>query len=96
MPRRRRTYLQCEGEDWEKARMRALVRDDFRCQHPGCTETRLRRLEVHHIQQRIHGGTHDLENLITLCKEHHADQHPHLRRELESREPTLEYPWREL
>lgn len=93
----RRTYLACSGEEWEKARMRALVRDEFQCQHPGCTEGSLRLLEVHHIRQRIHGGTHDLENLITLCRLHHAERHPHLTRQVAGHQAELsEYPWREL
>lgn len=28
----KKPYLQCVGEVWQKARMRALVRDDFKCQ----------------------------------------------------------------
>lgn len=88
--------LPAAGEDWEKARMRALVRDDFRCQHPGCEETRLRRLEVHHLVHRARGGTHDLNNVITLCKAHHAERHPHLARQLDRDAPALPYPWREL
>lgn len=94
---RRSNYLPCEGEAWQKARMRALVRDNFTCQHPGCEETRLGHLEVHHIRQRVHGGTHALENLQTLCRRHHADVHPHLRHILAADPPELDgYPWREL
>jgi 5-methylcytosine-specific restriction endonuclease McrA len=97
MPPRRSSYLPAQGEAWEKARMRALVRDSFTCQHPGCGETRLRLLQVHHIQPRIQGGTHDLANLTTLCKQHHADRHPHLRRMLDAATPELDgYPWKEL
>jgi 5-methylcytosine-specific restriction endonuclease McrA len=94
---RRRAYLGCTGEEWQKARMRALVRDGFQCQHPGCDETRLRYLEVHHRVERQHGGTHDLANLLTLCQEHHAAHHPHLARELERGQAPLEgYPWKEI
>jgi 5-methylcytosine-specific restriction endonuclease McrA len=92
----RRSYLPCSGDDWEKARMRALVRDDFCCQHPGCDESRLRRLEVHHILPRINGGQHELDNLLTLCRQHHAELHPHLRRELDDPGEALAYPYREL
>lgn len=88
--------LRAWGEDWQKARMRALVRDEFRCQEPGCTEDRLRRLEVHHILPRARGGQHDLDNLVTLCRVHHAARHPHLGRVLEREEHHLSYPWREL
>ena len=94
---RRTAYLPAQGEAWEKARMRALVRDDFTCQHTDCGETRLRQLQVHHVLPRIQGGTHDLANLTTLCKAQHADQHPHLRRLLDTDAPELDgYPWKEL
>lgn len=99
---RRPHYPQCEGEDWQRARMRCLVRDNFRCQAHRlglgpCDEGRLRFLVVHHIKARINGGTHDLDNLITLCRRHHADIHPHLRYELEAANRELgDYPWREL
>lgn len=84
-------YLQCKGEHWEKQRMKALVRDDFTCQFAqldlkpiegGCSheqpEIRLRFLHVHHKVERIHGGTHDLDNLLTICKAHHVQKHPHM------------------
>ncbi|NNF87899.1 MAG: hypothetical protein HKM97_05200, partial [Acidimicrobiia bacterium] len=56
----------------------------------GCTSRY--RLEIHHIIPRSQGGTHDLENLTTLCwwhhhiaihgRGHHIDPHspPHRRR----------------
>lgn len=78
-------YLQCRGEAWDKARMRTLVRDNFQCQahklnlcSEPCTETRLRFLHVHHIEERQNGGTHDLNNLITVCRVHHVQIHPHM------------------
>lgn len=90
----RSQYLQCKGEEWEKARMRALVRDDFTCQFArlgleevaSCThahpENRLRKLQVHHLKKRINGGTHDDENLITICTAHHMEIHPHMKLDL--------------
>jgi 5-methylcytosine-specific restriction endonuclease McrA len=76
-------YLGLKGDAWYKARMQALVRDDFCCQayrlgisDIPCSEMRLRELHVHHIRMRIHGGSHDLDNLITLCKTHHETLHP--------------------
>ncbi|MBI5670653.1 MAG: HNH endonuclease [Chloroflexi bacterium] len=90
-------YLQCWGEAWEEARMRALVRDNFTCQahvlglcDEPCTENRLRRLHVHHIQERQAGVTHDLENLITLCRNHHIQLHPHMRYQYAMRNRVLE------
>lgn len=90
-------YLECRGEDWDKARMRALVRDDFTCQahtlglcEEPCQENRLRHLHVHHIVPRIQGGTHDLSNLLTLCTTHHIRLHPHMLYDLPQRERVLE------
>lgn len=93
----KKPYLQCSGEAWEKARMRALVRDSFTCQAHAlglcdepCPENRLRHLHVHHLQERQAGGTHDLENLITLCCDHHIQLHPHMRFQYIMRDKMLE------
>ena len=99
--KRRARYLQCAGEEWHKARMACLVRDGFRCQAERlglgpCDEERLRCLVVHHIRPRIAGGTHHLRNLVTLCRRHHAEIHPHLQHELEGRLPEIAYPRKEL
>ena len=32
-------------------------------------------LDVHHLVHREHGGTHDKENLTTLCDGHHVAHH---------------------
>lgn len=102
-------YLQCTGEEWDKARMRTLVRDNFECQAaklglPDCEDCsaqtpqgRLRKLSVHHKQLRVHGGTHDLENLLTVCYEHHIMIHPHMRFELaEGENKGFDLPLREI
>jgi 5-methylcytosine-specific restriction endonuclease McrA len=60
---------------WQKQRMRCLVRDNFTCQHPGCTENRLKQISVHHLVPRCEGGLDDLSNLITLCMRHHRVAH---------------------
>ena len=90
----KKPYLQCTGEEWEKVRMRILVRDGFTCQAhrlglgdvEHCSEddpeTRVRHLHVHHIKQRQHGGTHDPDNLITVCRLHHHEIHPHMKFEV--------------
>lgn len=95
-------YLQASGEDYEKARMRCFVRDEFTCQFQAlglpeiegicdCAnpQTKLRYLQCHHKKQRLHGGTHDLENLVTVCKSHHEQIHPHMRFELPMANKTL-------
>lgn len=70
----RKPYLQASGDYWLKQRMRALVRDDFRCQfhmlglqplEGVCTheqpEKRLRALQVHHIKGRMNFLPHQIE-----------------------------------
>jgi hypothetical protein len=99
---RRSSYLNLGTEEWKKARMSVLVRDNFTCkaheiglsEHP-CEEFSLKKLQVHHIQMRIHGETHDFDNLITLCFDHHAILHPWMKREFPFGE-TLDYPFKEL
>lgn len=83
--------------------MRALVRDDFKCRahelgvcEEPCQETRVRFLQVHHIIERQYGGDHSLDNLITVCREHHADIHPHMRFEESCKQPEFELNMREL
>jgi hypothetical protein len=51
-----------------KVRRFVLLRDGG-CTIDGCTSRY--RLEVHHIVPRSQGGTHDVENLATLCWWHH-------------------------
>lgn len=100
----RSSYLSVKGEFWKKVRMRVLVRDDFTCQvhrlglcNEPCGENRLRDLQVHHIRPRITGGTHDPDNLITLCREHHMQLHPWMRRELPMKQQKIGgYPVKEL
>ncbi len=54
-------------------RRAVLIRDRGRCQVPGC---RCRQhLALHHIRFRSQGGTHDPDNLITLCWAHHDMVH---------------------
>jgi 5-methylcytosine-specific restriction endonuclease McrA len=90
-------------ENWQKIRMRVLVRDDFSCQAhqlrlcvKPCDETKLDHLHVHHIRERQHGGSDSLDNLITLCHEHHIQIHPWMRRIMPLARPEAEYPVREL
>ena len=32
-------------------------------------------LDIHHVVERQHGGTDEMDNLITLCKKHHEMEH---------------------
>jgi HNH endonuclease len=54
-------------------RRAVLLRDQRRCQVPGCTNARW--LDVHHIELRSEGGRHSLENLTCLCSAHHRATH---------------------
>lgn len=49
----------------------ALNRDEHRCRLCGFALVP----HVHHIVRRADGGTNDLENLITVCPNHHAMVH---------------------
>jgi 5-methylcytosine-specific restriction endonuclease McrA len=46
-----------------------LERDGYRCTNCGATE----RLEVHHIVAAEDGGPMTMENLTTLCFDHHRE-----------------------
>lgn len=85
-------------EAWQKARMKALVRDDFACQahqldlcEESCGESRLSKLHVHHLKMRINGGSHELDNLLTLCELHHEQIHPWMKKRKAIRQKSLEY-----
>jgi hypothetical protein len=61
-----------------KTKRFVLVRDGFRCTftHANgrrCSNTRF--LDIHHIKPRATGGTHDPQNLATLCSGHHLQHH---------------------
>lgn len=56
---------------WKRNRARTLKLDNHMCRL--CTFRLC--LHVHHIRRRADGGTDALENLITLCPNHHALAH---------------------
>ena len=76
------------GENWSAQRMKALERDDFGCQTPGCERSQADHqaefktgLHVHHIRPLSSFSDNGenvnferanrLENLVTVCIEHH-------------------------
>jgi hypothetical protein len=69
--------LQSEGKRRKtippKTRRQILERDRHRCATSGCTNTR--GLQIHHKDERNQGGSHDAENLITLCRSCHEMMH---------------------
>jgi Holliday junction resolvasome RuvABC DNA-binding subunit len=50
-----------------------LLRDQRRCQVPGCQNTCW--LDLHHLEPRSAGGRHTLDNLTCLCGAHHRAAH---------------------
>lgn len=77
--------------------MRALVRDNFTCRAfdiglstEPCTENRLRFLHVHHLKERINGGNHELDNLLTICRAHHIKLHPYMAFEYAIKDKEIE------
>lgn len=52
---------------------RALTERDGVCQFPGCSESRY--VDAHHIVHWAEGGETSLDNLVTLCRFHHARLH---------------------
>jgi hypothetical protein len=60
--------------DWQAGRSAVLEHDSFACQAPGCPHTGLA-LDLHHRRERWQGGSHRLDNLVSLCRVHHAIVH---------------------
>src|SRR5688572_4037271 len=54
-------------------RRAVLLRDQRRCQVPGCSNTTWR--DLHHLELRSEGGAHSLDNIICLCGAHHRAAH---------------------
>ena len=62
-------------EKWGDIRQIVLERDEYRCANCQSTEN----LHVHHIVPLSLGGSNELSNLKTLCKNCHTRLHPHMR-----------------
>ena len=54
-------------------RRQVLLRDQKRCQVPGCRNTLA--LDVHHIRPRAEGGAHHAHNQLGICTVHHRAIH---------------------
>jgi hypothetical protein len=54
-------------------RRAVLRRDHGRCRVPGCRAAVF--LDVHHVHARADGGSHEQQNLATLCGAHHDAIH---------------------
>ena len=55
---------------WRRQRERALRRDGYVCVRCGAPA-----VEVGHVKARAYGGTDELPNLRSLCRECHAREH---------------------
>jgi 5-methylcytosine-specific restriction endonuclease McrA len=63
--------------DWPKLRVRVYRRDDYQCQSCGAEGGNKsdNELHAHHIVPISDDGTHNISNLLTLCKECHSKVH---------------------
>lgn len=65
--------------NWDAIRQRVLARDEYQCQRSNCDARGgpcgSAKLHVHHIIPVSEGGSHDRENLVTLCRDCHSDTH---------------------
>jgi len=69
--RRPSTARRGSSSERSKRRSRTLRRDGFRCVACGVVDKTGRALEADHIVPLEVGGSHDLENMQTLCKPCH-------------------------
>lgn len=66
------------GPEWVRAKERAKLRDQYRCQHCDRRDGKMGAdLQVHHIRPVKKGGSNDLNNLATLCNDCHWTLHSH-------------------
>jgi uncharacterized protein DUF222 len=56
-----------------RLRRQVFARDRHRCTVPGCRSAR--NLDIHHVQFRSHGGSHEIWNITIQCSAHHALLH---------------------
>jgi hypothetical protein len=56
-----------------RVRREVMRRDCGRCVVPGCRNSLF--LDIHHLDLRSEGGSHDPDGLIVLCGAHHRAQH---------------------
>lgn len=54
-------------------RKAVIARARGRCEIPGCRQAMWK--EIHHIELRSEGGTHDPMKLVVACKRHHEQAH---------------------
>lgn len=75
--------------NWPELRRATFHADDYKCVQCGSRA----RIECDHITPREAGGTDDLDNLQTLCRECHMDK---TARETGNRQPDSVLEWTRL
>ncbi len=60
----------CKVFDWNAIRSKVLKRDNYKCVKCGSTDS----LEIDHIEPVSLGGSDELDNLQTLCRQHHSEK----------------------
>ena len=71
MKRKKETYSEIlKDPRWQKKRLEIMQRDNFTCQHCGCSD---KSLQVHHLwySQNNKPWEYDNDSLITLCERCH-------------------------
>jgi|SRR6185312_11842192 len=65
--------------EWNNKRTEILLRDNFKCQHPGCGK-QFEGIEVHHIEYCGDWKAWEYPNdwLTSLCGQHHNAHHKNL------------------
>lgn len=70
------------GRNRHEIRIQVLRRDNYECQHEGCTYREKpgvnqgeSQLECHDIVYKEDGGQYIPENLVLICKYHHTEHH---------------------
>lgn len=67
------------GDNWKNIATQVKRRDNYTCQKCGRQFPPFSTfLHVHHILPLSRGGSNTPENLITLCRDCHKDDHPHM------------------
>lgn len=69
-----RRFKRPAGKGLSSIRDQAKQRDNFCCRFCGFREA----IHSHHITPKHQGGKHEIDNLITLCPNHHALVHANL------------------
>jgi len=65
---------------WQSKRELVLDRDGFECQQCGKPEIEVESLHIHHKRPVSEGGSHELQNLSTMCESCHYEHHAEDRR----------------